>query len=74
MTRFIGGPYDGRDLPIDPPFAKVIRLPREDELDAFLGEGGDDPGSTASFDWPYVYEFDTGFIMPQYRFVKSDVS
>lgn len=34
---FQGGPYDGRDLPIQPPFAKVMRLPGEKDLAAFLG-------------------------------------
>ena len=40
---FHGGPYDGRDLPIQPPLAKVMRLPRQQELDAFLSKSEDDP-------------------------------
>ena len=37
MTLFVGGPYHGRDLPIEP-LARIIRMPIEKELDAFIGE------------------------------------
>ena len=68
--RFHGGPYDGRDLPIQPPFAKLMRLPREQELAAFLGTAEDDPGATGLQAWPYLYELYDGE-PPVYRF-KSE--
>jgi hypothetical protein len=69
--RFHGGPYNGRDLPIPPPLAKLIRLPQEQELDAFLGTAEEDPGLTGSQTWPYLYELDDGIQPAVYRF-KGD--
>jgi len=57
MTLFVGGPYHGRDLPIEPPLALTMRLPRENELDAFLNEAEQDPGATVKHDWPPLYRF-----------------
>ena len=44
--RFNGGPYDQRELPIQPPLTKLMRLPQETELDAFLGLVEHDPAAT----------------------------
>ena len=66
--QFHGGPYDGRDLPIHPPLARVMRLPREQELDAFLGNAEADPGATGLQGWPYLYELDDSAEPAVYRF------
>lgn len=66
--QFQGGPYDGRDLPIQPPLAQMMRLPREQELDAFLGTAEDDPGVTGLQVWPHLYELDNSVDPPVYRF------
>ncbi len=71
MTMFVGGPYDGQDVPIEPPFAKTIRMPREDELDAFLTDVGSDPGVTGKQDWPFLYELDEQASQPRYHFVEE---
>lgn len=69
--QFQGGPYDGRDLPIQPPFAKIMRLPREQDLAAFLGASVNDPGATGLQVWPYLYELDDDAVSPVYRFKDS---
>ena len=66
--RFDGGPYDGRDLPIQPPSPKWMRLPSEGDLEAFLGITKDDPGATGEHDWPYIYELDESGDSAVYRF------
>ena len=66
--RFEGGPYDGRDLPIQPPFPKLMRLPDEQEIDAFLGIAAEDPGATGQHDWPNNYELDEAEDPAVYRF------
>ena len=66
--QFQGGPYDGRDLPIQPPFAKMMRLPREQELAVFLGTAEADPGATGLQAWPYLYELDDSVEPSVYRF------
>lgn len=71
MTRFVGGPYDGRDLPIDSSMAKMLRLPRPEELGAFLGECEADPAVTGKLDWPFLYKLDETTTPPHYRFVES---
>lgn len=68
---FQGGPYDGRDLPIQPPFAKIMRLPREQELAAFLGTAEADPGVTGLQAWPYLYELDESGELAIYRFKNA---
>jgi hypothetical protein len=65
---FQGGPYDGRDLPIQPPFAKIMRLPGEKDLAAFLGTAEEDPGATGLQTWPYLYELDEDAKPSIYRF------
>ncbi|MDA1053979.1 MAG: hypothetical protein O3C40_26315 [Planctomycetota bacterium] len=69
--RFDGEPYDGRELPIQPPFAKMMRLPRERDLDAFLGSADDDPGVTGLQSWPYLYELDETVNPVAYRFKQG---
>ena len=66
--RFQGGPYDGRDLPIQPPLAQIMRLPPEQDLAAFLGTAQEDPGATGLQDWPYLYELDEEAEPSVYRF------
>ncbi|MEO8494053.1 MAG: hypothetical protein ABI614_03215 [Planctomycetota bacterium] len=66
--RFQGGPYDGRDLPIDPPFPKIMRLPNEQDLADFLDSAVGDPGATGSQVWPYRYELDESVEPTVYRF------
>ncbi len=65
---FHGGPYDGRDLPIQPPFPTLMRLPREQDLAAFLGTAEEDPGVTGLQAWPYLYELDDSVEPTVYRF------
>ena len=69
--RFHGGPYDGRDLPIQPPLTRLIRLPEEEGLDAFLNLVGDDPAATGLQMWPYLYELDDRVDPAVYRFKSS---
>ncbi len=66
--RFHGGPYNGRDLPIQPPLPKLMRLPQEKELDAFLGIVENDPGATGAQLWPYIYELDESVEPAVYRY------
>ena len=68
---FVGGPYDGRDLPVDPSLTKSIRLPRPTELDPFVTESKTDPGRTGKVDWPFVYELNDAARPPHYRFVEK---
>jgi hypothetical protein len=70
MTLFVGGPHDGRDLPI-PPKAKWLRLPPEDELEAYLGLAESDPEVTGKQDWPYLYQLDESTDAPVYRLVED---
>ena len=66
--RFNGGPYDQRDLPIHPPLTRLMRLPQEQELDAFLGLVEDDPAATGHQMWPYLYELDDSVEPAVYRY------
>lgn len=67
MTQFIGGPYDGRDLPFDPRTLRRVNLPEEHELEAFLNPRD----STSLHSWPYHYVADATRDPPVYRFVES---
>ncbi len=66
--RFNGGPYDQRDLPIHPPLTKLMRLPQETELDAFLDLVENDPAATGHQLWPYLYELDDSDEPAVYRY------
>ncbi|HUG66634.1 MAG TPA: hypothetical protein VMM76_02710 [Pirellulaceae bacterium] len=66
--RFNGGPYDERDLPLQPPLARLMRLPQEQELDAFLGVIEEDPAATGQQLWPHVYELDDSVEPAVYRY------
>lgn len=66
MTLFVGGPYDGRDLPVNPDLVKTVRLPEVDEWDAT-----GDPDATVPRKCPYVYEVDAATTPPQFRFVGN---
>lgn len=67
MTRFIGGPYDGQDLPIDERLLPIVHLPPPGEVQSMLS----DPLATSSTNWPFVYEVDGESDPPVYRFVES---
>lgn len=71
MTLFVGGPYHGRDLPLETP-PKMLRLPRESELSAYLGTAQADPGVTGKHDWPFIYHLDESLDKPFYRYVRSE--
>jgi hypothetical protein len=66
MTTFVGGPYNGQDLPYDPRSARHVRMP--------------DPGArvqpgdvgTVDADWPHIYEADLKADPPVFRFVRSE--
>ncbi|MEK6239399.1 MAG: hypothetical protein N2C14_32175 [Planctomycetales bacterium] len=65
MTKFIGGPYDGMDLPFDPKFLQQVNLPEtEEQLEAFLNS----PDGTSSSNWPYRYDVDRDADPVVYRF------
>lgn len=66
MTKFVGGPYDGRELPIEPEMSHLW-LPPEEELDTFLRE----PTTTARPGWLSRYWLDNSVEPPVYRFAKS---
>lgn len=68
MTLFVGGPYHGRDFPIEP-MAKLLRLPQESELEAYLGPTESDPGATGKQDWPFLYQLEETTDKPFYRYV-----
>jgi len=74
MTRFEGGPYDGKDLPFDPEVAKTIRLPAPEEMSPFLNDRQVDPGATEKHDWPFVYELDETRQPPVYQFAQAKSS
>lgn len=66
MTAFIGGPYDGQDLPYDPHSARHVRMPDAGERIA-PGEVG-----TVDADWPHIYEADLQAEPAVYRFVRTE--
>lgn len=71
MAHFVGGPYDGQELPANPEMIKRIRLPEPDSsagmlLDTLLKES-----TTGHSEWPYRYELDEGSDPPTYRFVED---
>ena len=70
MTLFVGGPYHGRDLPIEP-ISSWLRLPTESELDAYLGLSQEDPGATGKHEWPFLYRLEESTDKPFYRFEVS---
>ena len=70
MALFVGGPYHGRDLPIEA-MPQMLRLPRESELGTYLGTAEHDPGVTGKHDWPFLYRLDESLDKPFYRFVGS---
>lgn len=67
MTLFIGGPYDGEDLPIDPGSVRVLRLPPRDKLNELFF----DPSATGEADWPFRYERDNSVAPPVFRLTGS---
>jgi hypothetical protein len=71
MTLFVGGPYHGRDFPIEST-AKSLRLPDEEELDTYLGSAESDPGATGKHTWPFLYQLDESTDKPFYRYVIAD--
>jgi hypothetical protein len=73
MALFVGGPYDGFDLPVDPTLSRQVRLPPKDEIDDFVKARQKDPGATGKHHWPYLYELDSSTSPPCYRFVANVV-
>ena len=67
MTLFVGGPYHGQDIPIEPPLDVKIRLPEPSGLDAVLNKMTSDPNATIPQHWPYVYELDNAMGDDFYR-------
>lgn len=65
MTLFIGGPYDGQNLPVETGQARV-RLPNPDELSEF------DPQATANNHWRHIYTVDYSGSEPHFRYVGED--
>lgn len=66
MTRFVGGPHDGLDLPLDPQILPQLRLPEFTELGDFLG----DPRLTDGQTWPHQYAADMSAEPPVFRYVE----
>jgi hypothetical protein len=67
MTLFVGGPYDGQDLPIDPERVEHIRLPSKDPMDAFLQETLNSKEGML----PHLYSADKSVSPVVYRFVRT---
>ncbi len=67
MARFIGGPYDGRDMPFDPCVLRKLNLPEKDHIEEFLSAHD----TTTLKRWPHYYEADNQQQPPVYRFVES---
>jgi len=67
MTLFVGGPFDGEDLPYNPYSTRRVRLP-DNQLDV---DSSDTMGSmsTADVEWPHQYEADVTTSPPVYRYV-----
>lgn len=67
MTLFVGGPFDGADLPFDPRFVKHVKLPPREHFDDFCN----DPDQTAENEWPHHYVADSMIDFPVYRFAGT---
>lgn len=67
MALFIGGPYDGQNLPVEPG-KTTQRLPDAADLQVFLN----DPKATTSSVWPHVYHVDYSGNEPVYRYARED--
>ena len=67
MALFIGGPYDGQNLPVETG-KTTQRLPDERDLQVFLN----DPQATTSSKWPHVYRVDYSGREPVYRYSPED--
>lgn len=70
MPQFIGGPYDGMELPANPEIVRVINLPDPDSPLGFVVEGLVKE-STSDGDWPYQYSVDDSVTPAVYRFVPE---
>ncbi len=67
MALFVGGPYNGRELDIDPELAPTIRLPRVEEWDVEA-----DPEATVPRKCPFTYAWDDKADPPCFRFVEEE--
>ncbi len=65
MTKLIGGPYDGQDMPYEPRHAPYIRMPDADTVE-------DSNDATADTAWPHIYEADLTVEPPVYRYIRSE--
>lgn len=66
MGKFVGGPYDGMELPFDPTVLSRVNLPEKRYLKEFL----EVPDRTSKLSWPHRYEADLSTDPPQYRYVE----
>lgn len=72
MTKFVGGPYDNEDLPVDPKFIKRIRLPEpESDAGVLVDALVIDTRTVDRVDWPHKYELDNSADPAVYRFVDE---
>lgn len=71
MARFIGGPYDGQELPANPEVVKRIRLPDPDSSAGMLIDTLLKESTTGHGEWPHRYEVDETSQPPVYRFVEE---
>lgn len=71
MTQFIGGPYDGQDLPANPQTVERIALPDPETTKGMFLETVVKQSSTNTEDWPHKYELDRSVDPPVYRHVSQ---
>lgn len=71
MTLFVGGPYHGKDLPVDPDCTASVRLPAEDRLAEFLALIDGDPHGTVNANWPFAYKLDRSTCPAFFRHVET---
>lgn len=67
MALFVGGPFDGDDLPYDPKTSPHIRMP---DVEPKTGVSGDK--ATVRGSRPHIYEADLHVDPPVFRFVRTE--
>lgn len=67
MTLFVGGPYDGKDLPFDPYKIKRVPLPPGEAPTV-----SEDLTQTADEDWNCIYKADVSTSPPVYRYQAAE--
>ena len=66
MSRFVGGPYDGRELEYEPTLLRLVVLPEPQDFDEAMVVRDD----TGKHDWPHRYQADLSVIPPVYRYLQ----